>query len=107
MGDHRVTLESLTAPNLNQPTRAVQFSALGDGVKIELKTGVVHLLPKFNGTPLEDPIQHLDEFLDVCTSMCPSDITEEQMRLRAFSFSLKESAKDRYHSLPLEALLLG
>ncbi len=32
--------------------------------------------------------------------MWPSDITEDQMRLRVFSFSLKESAKDWYHSLP-------
>ena len=96
MGDQRVTLESLTAPNMDQQGRAALFPALDEGVKFELKTGVVHLLPKFSGTPLEDPIRHLDEFLDVCNSMCPSDATEEQMRLRAFSFSLKDSAKDWY-----------
>ena len=100
MGDARVTLEALTAPDLEQSTRAVRFPTLGEGVKFELKTGVVHLLPKFSGTSLDDPIQHLDEFLEVCTSMCPSDVTQEQYRLRVFSFSLKDSAKDWFHSLP-------
>ena len=52
MGDRRVTLESLTAPNLDQPGRAVLFLALDEGVKFELKTGVVHLLPKFSGLRL-------------------------------------------------------
>ena len=95
----RVTLESLTAPNLGQQTRAVQFPALKEGVKFELKAGVIRLLPKFSGTSKEDPIQHLDEFQEVCTIVKPSDITDEQMMLRVFSFSLMESAKDWYHTL--------
>lgn len=52
---NRVTLESLTAPNLDQPTRAVEFPALGAGVKFELKTGFIHLLPKFSGIHLKIP----------------------------------------------------
>ena len=95
----RVTLESLTAPNLEQPTIVVMFPALPTGTRFELKTGVVQLLPKFSGLATEDPIQHLDEFLEVCSSMKPSDITDEQMRLRAFAFSLKDLARDWYHSL--------
>ena len=102
MGDktpERVTLESLSAPNLGQQTNAVTFPALPSGTGFELKTGVVQLLPKFSGLATEDPIQHLDEFLEVCSSMKPSDITDEQMRLRAFAFSLKDLARDWYHSL--------
>ena len=95
----RVTLESLTAPNLEQQTNAVTFPALPSGTRFELKTGVVQLLPKFSGLATEDPIQHLDEFLEVCASMKPSDITDDQMRLRVFAFSLKDLARDWYHSL--------
>lgn len=95
----RVTLELLTAPNLGQQTNAVTFPALPSGTRFELKTGVVQLLLKFSGLATKDPIQHLDEFLEVCSSMKPSDITDEQMRLRAFAFSLKDLARDWYHSL--------
>ena len=97
--NQRITLESLTAPDLEQQNRAVTFPALADGQRFELKTGVVNLLPKFSGSALEDPIQHLDEFVEVCTSLRPTDISEEQMKMRSFSFSLKESAKDWYHTL--------
>src|ERR1044071_797894 len=95
----RITLESLTAPDFAQQFRAVTFPALEDGKKFELKTGVVKLLPKFTGSTLEDLIQHLDEFVKVCTSLRPTNIDEEQMKMRSFSFSLKESAKDWYHTL--------
>jgi hypothetical protein len=77
----RITLESLTAPDLAQQFRVVSFPALEDGQRFELKTGVVNLLPKFTGSALEDPIQHLDEFVEVCTSLRPTDIDEEQMKM--------------------------
>src|ERR1044071_4706959 len=43
----RITLESLTGPDLAQQFRAVTFSALEDTHRFELKTGVVNLLSKF------------------------------------------------------------
>ena len=95
----RVTLESLTAPNLEQQTNVVKFPELPSGTRFELKTRVVQLLPKFSGLATEDLIQHLDTFLEVCASMKPLDITDDQMRLRAFAFSLKDLARDWYHSL--------
>ena len=52
----RVTLESLTAPNLEQQTNTMTFSALPSGTRFELKTGVVQLLPKFSRLATEDPI---------------------------------------------------
>ena len=45
------TLEKLNAPNIDQYTGAVTFPILGDGQTFELKTGILHLLPKFEGTP--------------------------------------------------------
>ena len=64
----RVTLESLTAPNLEQSTRAVQLPVLDDGVQFELRLGLLRLLPKFGGTPQEDLIQHLDEVVEISTN---------------------------------------
>ncbi|XP_073138651.1 uncharacterized protein [Henckelia pumila] len=48
----------------------------------------------------EDPHKHLMESHVVCTSMKPHGVTEEQIELRAFLFSLKSAAKDWLYYLP-------
>ncbi|XP_027173018.1 uncharacterized protein LOC113772584 [Coffea eugenioides] len=48
----------------------------------------------FGDTSSEEPYKHLQEFDVVCNSMKPPGITEEQIKMRAFPFSLKDSAKD-------------
>ncbi|XP_073152515.1 uncharacterized protein [Henckelia pumila] len=53
-----------------------------------------------DSTAGEDPHKHLMEFHVVCSSMKPHGITEEQIQLRAFPFSLKSSAKDWLYYLP-------
>ncbi|XP_027169223.1 uncharacterized protein LOC113768918 [Coffea eugenioides] len=51
--------------------------------------------PNLNQQPLcEEPYKHLQEFDVVCNSMKPPGITEEQIKMRTFPFSLKDSAKD-------------
>ncbi|KAL0361432.1 UNVERIFIED_CONTAM: hypothetical protein Sradi_3827700, partial [Sesamum radiatum] len=48
----------------------------------------------------EDPYKHLKEFHVVCSGMKPQGVTEEQVKLRAFPFSLSDKAKDWLYSLP-------
>jgi len=91
------TIDSLTAPNLELETRGVQCSALAATIRI--KPGVIQLLPKFGGEPQENPIQYLKEFWDVCNLMKPADVSDDEMMLRVFSFSLKDKAKKWYHTL--------
>ena len=40
----------------------------------------------------------------VCTSMKPTRVTEDQIKLRAFLFSLKDLAKDWLYYLPSESI---
>ncbi|CAH9067015.1 unnamed protein product [Cuscuta epithymum] len=94
------TLRELTAPNLNQQPLCITFPTLDTGVTFELKSGLIHLLPSFHGLRGEDPNKHLSEFHIVCTSMCPNGVSEEQIKLRAFPFSLKDTAKDWLFYLP-------
>ncbi|XP_027171423.1 uncharacterized protein LOC113770988 [Coffea eugenioides] len=54
----------------------------------------------FGDTSSEESYKHLQEFDVVCNSMKPLDITEEQIKIRAFPFSLKDSAKDWLYYLP-------
>ncbi|KAL0401914.1 UNVERIFIED_CONTAM: hypothetical protein Slati_4221300 [Sesamum latifolium] len=48
----------------------------------------------------EDPHKHLKGFHVVCAGMKPHGITDEQLYLRAFPFSLKDKAKDWLYYLP-------
>ena len=65
-----------------------------------MKSGLIHLLPTFHGFAGEDPNKHLKEFHVVCSSMRPTGVTEEQIKLRAFPFSLADSAKEWLYYLP-------
>ena len=38
---------------------------------LELRTGMIHMLPKFQGLENKDPHRHLKEFYVVCSSMRP------------------------------------
>ena len=59
----------------------------------ELKLGLIHLLSIFKGSSEEDPHKHLKDFHMVCDSMRLHGISEEQLNLRAFPFSLTDVAK--------------
>ena len=61
---------------------------------------MIHLLPTFHGLSGKDPNKNLKKFHVVCSSMKPSGITEEQVKLRVFPFSLKESTKKWLYYLP-------
>jgi hypothetical protein len=88
------TLKELAAPDLNQQPLCITFPTLKATTTFELKYGLIHLLPTFHGLTGEGPHKHLKELHVVCTSMKPTGVIEEQIKLRAFPFSLKDSAKD-------------
>ncbi|KAH9669750.1 DUF4220 domain-containing protein [Citrus sinensis] len=92
------TLRELAEPDLNQQPLCIQYIDLE--VNFELKSGLIHLLPKFHRFAGEDPHKHLKEFHVVCSTMRPQGVTEEQIKLRAFPFSLDGLAKDWLYYLP-------
>ena len=92
------TLKELAAPDVDHQPLCIQYAPLD--VNFELKSGLIHLLPSFHGLPGEDPNKHLKEFHIVCSSMKPPAVTEEQIKLCAFPFSLKEEAKEWLYYLP-------
>ena len=86
-------LKELAAPDLNQQPLCITFPTLGATTTFELKSGLIHFLPTFHSHVGEDPHKHLKELHVVCTSMKPTGVTEDQIKLRAFLFSLKDSVK--------------
>ena len=65
-----------------------------DAANFELKTGLIHLLPNFRGVENEDPHKFLKDFHVVCSGMKPHNVTEDQIKLRAFPFAVQDSARD-------------
>ncbi|KAH1198452.1 hypothetical protein GmHk_18G052028 [Glycine max] len=77
------TLREMAAPDFTYESLCIQYP--DEDVQYVLKTGLIHLLPKFHGLAGEDPQKHLKEFHIVCSTTKPPD---------AFPHSLEEVAKD-------------
>ncbi|KAL2243792.1 UNVERIFIED_CONTAM: hypothetical protein Sindi_0497200 [Sesamum indicum] len=69
------------------------------------RTSELEFDPEIEKTAREDPHKHLKEFHVVCSGMRPQGVTEEQVKLRAFPFSLGDKAKDWLYSLPLGSIV--
>ena len=89
-----------TKIDLTVQGQAIRFPTLAAGTTFELKGSLIHNLPKFNGLPTEDANLHIQQFVSVCSSLTPSNISEEQLKLRAFQFSLEGPAKTWFLQLP-------
>ncbi|XP_017628655.1 uncharacterized protein LOC108471568 [Gossypium arboreum] len=89
--------ELAAAPAVQQPL-CITFPQ--GTTPFQLKTGLIHLLPIFNGLPSESPHKHLAEFHMVCSSIKPQGVSEDQIKLRAFSFSLARMANEWLFYLP-------
>ncbi|KAL0307007.1 UNVERIFIED_CONTAM: hypothetical protein Sradi_6118000 [Sesamum radiatum] len=80
------TINEMTSLDLNQQPLCIEYPTLD--VDFELKSGLIHLLPTFRGLAGEDPHKYIKEFHVVYSGMRPQGVTEEQVKLRAFPFSL-------------------
>jgi len=102
MGDHqRITLGDYgRLDNLDeiflgfQPANPIIFDINKNRVLVNLKTN------QFAGKELEHCNAHLILFLDICSTINPSGISESDKRLRLFGYSLKGRANDWLDALP-------
>ena len=92
------TLGELAEPAGDQAPLCIEYPLLT--APFELRTGLIHLLPKFRGLENEDPHKHLKAFHVVCSTMRPQGIPEDDIKLRAFPFSLEDYAKEWLFYLP-------
>ncbi|GAU40544.1 hypothetical protein TSUD_367100 [Trifolium subterraneum] len=74
------TLRELSAPDANYNSFCIDYPTVA--ASFELKSGLIHLLPKFSGFAGEDPHRHLKEFQVVCsTPLRPEGITEDMKEI--------------------------
>ncbi|CAN6554299.1 unnamed protein product [Malus baccata var. baccata] len=85
-------------PNTDQQPLCITYPNAAGG--FELKSGMIHYLPKFHGFSTEDANKHLMEFHVVCSGIRPANVDEEKVKLRAFPFTLEAKAKEWLYNLP-------
>ncbi|RDX88577.1 hypothetical protein CR513_29817, partial [Mucuna pruriens] len=95
------TLKELATPDVVYQPWCIQYPQLEPAQTYELKSGLIHLLPKFHGLAGEDPHKHLKEFHVVCSTMRPQGISEDYIKMKAFPFSLDGAAKDWLYLQPV------
>ncbi|KAM1611598.1 hypothetical protein ACFX1Z_000369 [Malus domestica] len=96
------TIKELSASGLdNALPLCIQYprAAQNKTDEFELKSSLLHHIPKFHGLSMEDPNKHLKEFEVVCSSMTPVNVDGSILKMKAFPFSLLEKAKDWLYEL--------
>ncbi|CAN6677885.1 unnamed protein product [Malus baccata var. baccata] len=96
------TIKELSASGLaNAAPLCIQYPAAAQGKtnEFELKSSLLHHIPKYHGLSMEDPNKHLKEFEVVCSSMTPINVDGNILMMKAFPFSLLEKVKDWLYEL--------
>nr|KYP31399.1 hypothetical protein KK1_048314 [Cajanus cajan] len=81
----------MAAPDFTYESLCIQYPE--EDVPFVLKTGLIHLFPKFHGHVGKNPHKHLKEFHIVYSTMKPSDVQDDHIYLKEFPHSLKGVAK--------------
>ncbi|KAM1097027.1 hypothetical protein ACFX19_014732 [Malus domestica] len=96
------TIKELSASGLtNAVPLCIQYPAAAQGKtdEFELKSSLLHHIPKYHGLSMEYPNKHLKEFEVVCSSMTPINVDGSILMMKVFPFSLLEKAKDWLYEL--------
>ncbi|CAN6583797.1 unnamed protein product [Malus baccata var. baccata] len=96
------TIKELSASGLdNAAPLCIQYprAAPDKTAEFELKSSLVHHIPKYHGLSMEEPNKHLKEFEVVCSSMTPMNVDGSILMMKAFPFSLMDKAKDWLYEL--------
>ena len=79
---------------------------LNDVESCEINAALLNLVMKdqFSGLPSEDAATHLNNFLDLSEMQKKKDTDNDIIKLKLFSFSLRDCAKTWFLSLPKNSI---
>ncbi|CAN6685977.1 unnamed protein product [Malus baccata var. baccata] len=99
--DNRMIKELSASGVDNAAPLCIQYPAAAQGKteEFELKSSLLHHIPKYHGLSMEDPNKHLKEFEVICSSMTPVNVDGSILKMKAFPFSLMDKAKDWLYEL--------
>ncbi|XP_071933877.1 uncharacterized protein [Coffea arabica] len=104
MANANRTLKELAAPDVNHQPLCIEYSTLDVNINFKLKSELIQLLPTYHGLSGEDPHKHQKELHIACATFRPQGVSDDQVKLRAFPFSLKDAAKDWLYDLPSRSI---
>ncbi|KAM2154977.1 hypothetical protein ACFX1Q_046729 [Malus domestica] len=81
-----LTIKELSASGLdNVVPLCIQYprAAQGKTDEFELKSSLLHHIPKYHGMSMEDQNKHLKEFEVVCSSMTPINVDGNILKMKA------------------------
>ncbi|XP_070012957.1 uncharacterized protein [Nicotiana sylvestris] len=73
----------------------------------QITNNMLHLLQNkglFSGSQVEDPQQHLKNFLSICKTQRQPNVTPEAIKLLLFPFSVTGAAQTWLDSLPINSI---
>ncbi|KAF7810615.1 uncharacterized protein G2W53_037358 [Senna tora] len=89
-------------PKLNGLQHSIRRPSI-QANNFEIKLATIQLLQaneQFGGSPIEDPNDHILNFLEICDTFKNNGVSDDAIRLRLFPFSLRDKAKVWLQSLP-------
>ncbi|XP_008245146.2 PREDICTED: uncharacterized protein LOC103343257 [Prunus mume] len=95
MGDLDIPTIPASPSSILLPTAARNY---------ELKSSHLNMLPSFYGLPNEDPLTHIKDIFNAVSSFPLTGVTEDQLRMRVFPYTLKDKAKYWLYSLKPSSL---
>src|SRR6187399_3687994 len=77
-----------------------------DAESCEINVALLNLVMKdqFSSLPSEDAATHLNNFIDLCDMQKKRDTDNDIVKLKLFSFSLRDRAKTWFSSLPRNSI---
>ena len=88
---HETPFKDYFSPLANLSTSCIRYLNVA-ARSFELKPSVLNCLPTFYGLET-DPYNHLNDFHTVCQTFKYENFSDDDVKLRLFSFSLKDRAR--------------
>ena len=80
------------SPLANLSTSCIRYPNVA-ARSFELKPSVLNCLPTFYGLENKDPYNYLNDFHAICQTFKYENFSDDDVKLRLFSFSLKDRAR--------------
>ncbi|XP_012832688.1 PREDICTED: oligopeptide transporter 4-like [Erythranthe guttata] len=94
------TMREYRTPAVNENYSGIRKPTIAAN-NFELKTGLINMVManQFSGAATADPNLHLANFLEICDTIKVNGVSDDAIRLKLFSFSVRDKAKSWLLSL--------
>ena len=102
MGARQPMMKEFARPIIGTATSCIRLEEAARNY--ELKNIHYSMLPSFYGIPNEDPLNFIRDFYSTIQTFPLQGLTEDQLRMRCFPYTLKDKAKAWYMTLAPNSL---